>query len=58
MLPDGTQVGIRNKNGNREPAPVLDLTARNGVLVDGSRIEPQRVVGDSKVVGIPGAPPA
>ncbi|MDQ3764194.1 MAG: hypothetical protein M3460_22210 [Actinomycetota bacterium] len=58
VLQDGSQVGIRNKNGVREPAPFLDPRAPSGVTVDGSRIEPQRVVGDTQVVRTVGEPPA
>jgi hypothetical protein len=58
VLPDGSQVGVRNNNGSREPAPALDPTALGSVTVDGTRIQPQRVVGDTQVVGISGGPPA
>ena len=42
VLPDGSQVGVRNKNGTREPAPGLDPRALRAVTVEGGRIEPQR----------------
>ncbi|MGH3766000.1 MAG: hypothetical protein ACRDTX_12760 [Pseudonocardiaceae bacterium] len=58
VLPDGSQVGVRNKNGVREPAPALDPQALGAVPVEGSRIEPQQVSGDTQVVGVAGAPPA
>ncbi|MDQ4103750.1 MAG: hypothetical protein M3186_08605 [Actinomycetota bacterium] len=58
VLPDGSQVGVRNRNGIREPAPALNPNALGNVTVDGLRIQPQRVVGDTRVVGISGGPPA
>ncbi|MGH3787609.1 MAG: hypothetical protein ACRDRG_13905 [Pseudonocardiaceae bacterium] len=58
VLPDGSQVGMRSKNGIREPAPVLNPKALGGVTVEGVRIRPQRVVGDTQVVGVSGGPPS
>lgn len=58
VLPDGSQVGVGNRNGVREPAPVLDPRALGAVTVEGARIEPQRVTGGTQVVGVAGGPPA
>lgn len=58
VLPDGSQVGVGNRNGVREPAPVLDPRALGAVTVEGARIEPQQVTGDTQVVGVAGGPPA
>lgn len=55
VLQDGSQVGIWNRNGVRKPAPLLDPEAPSGLTVDGSQLDPQRVVGDTKVVGGPPA---
>ncbi|MGH3822322.1 MAG: hypothetical protein ACRDRA_05720 [Pseudonocardiaceae bacterium] len=58
VLPDGSQVGVRNRNGIREPAPALDPQALRAVTVEGARIEPQKVTGGTQVVGVAGGPPA
>jgi hypothetical protein len=58
VLPDGSQVGIRNRNGMREPAPALDPAALRAVTLEGARIEPRKVTGDTRVVGVAGGPPA
>jgi hypothetical protein len=58
VLPDGSQVGIRNRNGIREPAPALDPAALGAVTVEGARIEPQKVTGGTRVVGVAGGPPS
>ncbi|MGH3696868.1 MAG: hypothetical protein ACRDRX_23290 [Pseudonocardiaceae bacterium] len=58
VLPDGSQVGVWNNNGVRAPAPVLDPRALRAVIVEGARIEPRPVTGDTQVVGIAGGPPA
>jgi type IV secretory pathway VirB10-like protein len=55
VLQDGSQVGIENRNGIRKPAPRLDPVTLSALTVDGSRLEPQRVAGDTKVVGGPPA---
>ena len=55
VLQDGSQVGIWNRNGIRKPAPLLDPEALTDLTVDGSRLDPQRVAGDTKVVGGPPA---
>lgn len=58
VLPDGSQVGVENKNGIPEPAPVLDPKTLRAVTDDGVRITPQKVTGDTRVVGVAGGPPA
>ena len=55
VLQDGSQVGIANRNGIRKPAPLLDPESLTDLTVDGSRLQPQRVAGDTKVVGGPPA---
>lgn len=55
VLQDGSQVGIWNRGGIRKPAPLLDPEALTDLTVDGSRLDPQRVAGDTKVVGGPPA---
>jgi hypothetical protein len=50
VLPDGTQVGIRNENGVRTPAPRLDPAT--AVAVDGgTSIPAERVTGATVVLG-------
>jgi hypothetical protein len=50
VLPDGTQVGIRNENGVRTPAPPLDPAT--GAAVDGGETVPaERVSGGTVVIG-------
>ncbi|HET9255778.1 MAG TPA: hypothetical protein VFO16_11310 [Pseudonocardiaceae bacterium] len=58
VLPDQSQVGIGNFGGRRSPAPALRLPVLSPVTVDGTRIEPQQVFGDTQVVGVPGGPPS
>jgi hypothetical protein len=55
VLQDGSQVGIWNRNGIRQPAPLLDPESLSDLTVDGYRLDPQRVAGDTKVVGGPPA---
>ncbi len=55
VLQDGSQVGIWNRNGIRKPAPLLDPESLSDLTVDGSRLDPQRVAGDTNVVGGPPA---
>jgi hypothetical protein len=47
VLPDGSQVGIRNVNGERSPAPKLDL---NQLKVDGLQIPVTPIDGGADVV--------
>ncbi|HEY6424579.1 MAG TPA: hypothetical protein VIY28_15305 [Pseudonocardiaceae bacterium] len=51
VLDDGSEVGIRNNNGTPEPAPTLDPNTLASITVDGTRIDPQPVNGDTLVVG-------
>jgi hypothetical protein len=46
ILPSGSQVGIANTEGEREPAPELDPD-EGGVTVDGRRLDAQKIAGDS-----------
>ncbi len=55
VLQDGSQVGIWNRNGIRKPAPLLDPESLSDLTIDGARLDPQRVAGDTKVVGGPPA---
>ncbi|MGH3981596.1 MAG: hypothetical protein ACRDST_02605 [Pseudonocardiaceae bacterium] len=55
VLQDGSQVGIWNRNGIRKPAPLLDPESLTDLTVDGSRLDPQRVAGDTEVVSGPPA---
>ncbi len=61
VLQDGSQTGIRSsRNGIPAPAPLLDPEALDsgapgGVIVDGVRVDPERVAGDTRVVGGPPA---
>ncbi|MGH3786921.1 MAG: hypothetical protein ACRDRG_10320 [Pseudonocardiaceae bacterium] len=47
VLPDGNQIGVRNVNGERSPAPRLDL---GQLKADGLQIPVKRVDGDDDVV--------
>lgn len=47
VLPDGSQVGIRNVNGERSPAPRLDT---DKLEPDGLQIPVNRIGGDADVV--------
>jgi hypothetical protein len=50
VLPDGTQVGIQNVDGERSPAPALDLEDTTFTL-DGAAQEATPVDGSDTVVG-------
>jgi hypothetical protein len=50
VLPDGTQVGIRNNNGERTSAPPLDPITLQAVD-DGQPIQAERLTGASTVLG-------
>ena len=50
VLPDGTQVGVRNVGGNRSPAPRLDLDD-NTFTLDGAAYEATPIDGGTTVVG-------
>ncbi|SET08323.1 hypothetical protein [Geodermatophilus poikilotrophus] len=50
VLPDGTQVGITNVDGNRRPAPRLDLDD-NSFTLDGTAYEATPIDGVATVVG-------
>jgi hypothetical protein len=50
VLPDGTQVGIRNNGGERSPAPPLDPITLSAVE-DGRPIPVERLSGASTVLG-------
>ncbi len=50
VLPDGTQVGIRNDGGERSPAPPLDPATLQAVD-DGEPIRAERLTGASTVLG-------
>jgi serine/threonine-protein kinase len=50
VLPDGTQVGIQNVDGDRSPAPALDLEDTTFTL-DGAAQEATPVDGSDTVVG-------
>jgi hypothetical protein len=50
VLPDGTQVGITNVDGNRSPAPRLDLDD-NTFTLDGTAYEATPIDGVATVVG-------
>ncbi len=50
VLPDGTQVGIRNNGGERRPAPPLDPITLSAVE-DGRPIPVERLSGASTVLG-------
>jgi hypothetical protein len=50
VLPDGTQVGVRNVGGNRSPAPRLDLDD-NTFTLDGAAYEATPIDGTATVVG-------
>ncbi len=50
VLPDGTQVGITNVDGNRSPAPRLDLDD-NTFTLDGTAYEATPIDGADTVVG-------
>jgi hypothetical protein len=50
VLPDGTQVGVRNAGGNRGPAPRLDLDD-NTFTLDGAAYEATPIDGTATVVG-------
>lgn len=47
VLPDGNQVGVRNVNGQRSPAPRLDL---GQMKADGLQVSVKEVGGDDDVV--------
>jgi hypothetical protein len=50
VLPDGTQVGVRNVGGNRSPAPRLDLDD-NTFTLGGAAYEATPIDGTATVVG-------
>jgi hypothetical protein len=50
VLPDGTQVGITNTDGNRSPAPRLDLADKSFTL-DGAGYQATPIDGSATVVG-------
>ncbi len=50
VLPDGTQVGIRNENGVRTPAPPLDPATAEAVD-GGEAVRADRVTGATVVLG-------
>jgi hypothetical protein len=50
VLPDGTQVGIRNENGVRTPAPRLDPATAEAVD-GGETVRAERVSGATVVLG-------
>jgi|tagenome__1003787_1003787.scaffolds.fasta_scaffold20476230_2 hypothetical protein len=46
VQPDGSYVGLRDRGGSVEPAPPFDPSATT-VIVDGSQVPVEQVVGDS-----------
>jgi serine/threonine-protein kinase len=51
VLPDGSQVGIRNNGGNRTPAPRLDPATAQAMDDNGEIVHADRVSGSSTVLG-------
>jgi hypothetical protein len=47
VQPDGSEVGILNRNGAVEPAPTLDPGASTVVLEQGAKVPVEHVTGDS-----------
>jgi hypothetical protein len=51
VLPDGSQVGIRNDGGTRTPAPTLDPATAQARDVNGEVVQADRVSGSTTVLG-------
>jgi hypothetical protein len=50
VLQNGRQVGINNVGGNRQPAPSLDTSDFDGVMIGGADVEVKRIEGRDPVV--------
>jgi len=51
VLPDGSQVGIRNNGGTRTPAPTLDPTTAQARDDNGEIVRAERISGSTTVLG-------
>jgi serine/threonine protein kinase len=51
VLPDGSQVGIRNNGGARTPAPTLDPTTAQARDDNGEMVRAERISGSTTVLG-------
>jgi hypothetical protein len=51
VLPDGSQVGVRNNGGNRTPAPPLDPATAQARDDNGEIVHADRVSGSTTVLG-------
>jgi hypothetical protein len=51
VLPDGSQVGIRNSGGTRTPAPALDPATAQARDDNGETVHADRVSGSTTVLG-------
>ena len=51
VLPDGSQVGIRNNGGARAPAPTLDPTTAQARDDNGEIVHAERISGSTTVLG-------
>ena len=51
VLPDGSQVGIRNNGGARTPAPTLDPTTAQARDDNGEIVHAERISGSTTVLG-------